>query len=262
MGLARAVARVAALAALLSACAHQRFTRAPSKAGLPGLHLAGDPPSPPQPGTFHRVRAGETLWRIARTYGVPVEVVQRENVLSSPQLTEGQSLFIPGAEAELTVPPPDAFQARLDARPPRRAGPTQIPRAGGARALDPAARGEPLGWPTPGVLISGFGTRARDEHDGIDLAAPEGTPVCAAEGGTVLFAGEQRGYGKLVLLAHKNDLVTVYAHNEENLVRKGQNVARGETIARVGHSGNATGPHLHFEVRVAARPHDPLDFLR
>ena len=261
MGLARALARLTALASLLCACAHQRVSREPGPTGLGELRLARvpPPPAPPQPGAVHLVRAGETLWSISRIYGVPVEVLLRENVLASPQLTEGQSLFIPGGRAG--APPAEAVEARFDSRP-HRAGPSQIPRAGGPRPLDPAARGEPLGWPTPGVLISGFGSRERDQHDGIDLAAPEGTPVRAAEGGTVLFAGEQRGYGNLVLLAHKNDLVTVYAHNEANLVRKGQNVARGETIARVGHSGNATGPHLHFEVRVAARPRDPLGFLR
>ena len=248
MGLARALARLTALAALLCGCAHQRVAPLAQAAT-------------PQPGVIHQVRAGQTLWRIARVYGVPVEVLQRENVLAGAQVSEGQPLFIPGATEELEVPAGDVEQARLAGKKPRRAGPTQIPRAG-SRPLDAAAQGAALSWPTPGVLISGFGTRERDAHEGIDLAAPEGTPVCAAEAGTVLFAGEQRGYGNLVLLAHKNDLVTVYAHNEENLVRKGQNVARGETIARVGHSGNATGPHLHFEVRVAARPHDPLGFLR
>lgn len=251
MGLARPLARLTAGAALLCACAHKPAARV---ADLGEVHLA-------QPGVVHHVHAGETLSRIARVYEVPVEVLQRENLLPDGSIGEGQLLFIPGATAELEVPRGDAEPARLSGKPPRRASPAQIPRAGG-RAMDPAAQGEALSWPTPGVLISGFGARERDAHDGIDLAAPEGTPVCAAEGGTVLFAGEQRGYGNLVLLAHKNDLVTVYAHNEENLVRKGQNVARGETIARVGHSGNATGPHLHFEVRVAARPHDPLGFLR
>jgi murein DD-endopeptidase MepM/ murein hydrolase activator NlpD len=78
----------------------------------------------------------------------------------------------------------------------------------------------------------------------------------------VLFAGEQRGYGNLVLLAHDGDLVTVYAHNSRNLVQQGERVARGAEIARVGHTGNATGPHLHFEVRLAAQPRDPLGFLR
>jgi murein DD-endopeptidase MepM/ murein hydrolase activator NlpD len=112
------------------------------------------------------------------------------------------------------------------------------------------------------VLISGFGTRERDHHDGIDLACPEGSPVKAAEDGIVLFAGEQKGYGNLILVAHDEDLVTVYAHNAENLVEKGDKVTRGEEIAKVGHSGNATGPHLHFEVRVGTRPRDPLGFLR
>src|SRR5439155_10667067 len=123
--------------------------------------------------------------------------------------------------------------------------PSSITRAG-ERSLDPAAHGEPLAWPAPGVLISGFGERERDRHDGIDLACPEGTPIRAAEDGIVLFSGEQRGYGNLVLIGHDRDVVTVYAHNERNLVSEGDKVSRGEQIARVGHTGNATGPHLHF----------------
>ena len=78
----------------------------------------------------------------------------------------------------------------------------------------------------------------------------------------VLFSGERGGYGKLILLAHDRDLVTVYAHNARNLVSQGEKVSRGEEIARVGRTGNATGPHLHFEVRIAAQPRDPLGFLR
>src|SRR5205807_10062013 len=171
----------------------------------------------------------------------------------------GTQLYVPGAKMELFVPPaPEAAaQARVEPRPARRVAPSSIPRAG-ARPLDPAARGEPLLWPASGVLISAFGTRERDHHDGIDLACPEGTTVRAAADGVVLFAGEQRGYGNLVLLAHDGDVVTVYAHNSENLVGKGERVTRGEEIARVGHSGNATGPHLHFEVRIGTHPRDPL----
>jgi murein DD-endopeptidase MepM/ murein hydrolase activator NlpD len=212
---------------------------------------------------MHHVQAGETLWRIARTYDVPLESLLRENVLSDPSLlAEGMLLFIPGAPRELEIPPAgEAAAARVEPRPARRPGPSAIPRAG-LHPLDPAARGEPLSWPAPGVLISGFGPRERDRHLGIDLACPEGTPVRAAEGGVVLFAGEQRGYGNLVLLAHDGDLVTVYAHNSRNLVQQGERVARGAEIARVGHTGNATGPHLHFEVRLAAQPRDPLGFLR
>lgn len=158
-------------------------------------------------------------------------------------------------------PPPDArSSAGIRAQPARKA-PTSIARAG-QKPLDPAVHGTPLAWPAKGVLISGFGERERDQHEGIDLAAPEGTLVRAASSGTVLFAGTQRGYGKLVLVRHAGDIVTVYAHNEENLVKAGAHVLRGEPIAKVGHTGNATGPHLHFEVRVASRPRDPLTFLR
>jgi murein DD-endopeptidase MepM/ murein hydrolase activator NlpD len=212
---------------------------------------------------MHHVQAGETLWRIARTYDVPLESLLHENVLSDPtQLTEGTLLFIPGATRELEIPPAgEVTAARVEQRPARRLGPSAIPRAG-LHPLDPAARGEPLSWPAPGVLISGFGPRERDRHLGIDLACPEGTPVRAAEDGVVLFAGEQRGYGNLILLAHEGDLVTVYAHNSRNLVEQGERVSRGAEIARVGHTGNATGPHLHFEVRLASQPRDPLGFLR
>jgi murein DD-endopeptidase MepM/ murein hydrolase activator NlpD len=228
-------------------------------------HRAARPPQAAtgQRGVLHPVKSGETLWRISRTYGVPLESLLRENALQDPsRLTEGTLLFVPGAAQVLAVGPAgEVPAARVEPRPPRRAGPAAIPRAG-LRPLDPAARGEPLAWPAPGVLISGFGARERDHHDGIDLAAPEGTPVRAAGDGLVLFAGEQRGYGNLVLLAHEGDLVTVYAHNAQNLVSAGARVERGAEIARIGHTGNATGPHLHFEVRVGARPCDPLGFLR
>jgi len=245
-----------------------------SQQGLPLLadepDFASDSPESPAQqavraagaGIRHPVQPGETLWRIARTYGVTVEELQRANGLSDPaQLEVGARLLVPGARRELVVPPPDAPQARMEQRPAHRSSPAQIPRAG-ANALDPASGGEPLAWPVRGVIISGFGTRDREHHDGLDLACPEGTPVFAAAEGEVLFSGEQRGYGNLVLIRHARGLVTVYAHNAENLVERGDHVLRGEPIARVGRSGNATGPHLHFEVRVGARPRNPLGFLR
>src|SRR5207245_8281566 len=170
----------------------------------------------------HRVEAGETLFRIARTYGVPVEAVQRENgLLDATRIEVGALLRIPEPQAPAARGQADAPQARLDPHPQRRASPAQIPRAG-ARALDAAAQGEPLLWPVRGVLISGFGDRDRERHDGVDLAAPEGTPVLAADHGQVLFAGEQRGYGNLILIGHERGLVTVYAHNSANLVAPGE----------------------------------------
>jgi murein DD-endopeptidase MepM/ murein hydrolase activator NlpD len=111
------------------------------------------------------------------------------------------------------------------------------------------------------VLYGRYGVRAGQRHDGIDIAAPEGAPVRAAADGTVIFAGDQPGYGALVIMKHANDLVTLYAHNSRVLVKDGQRVSRGDPIARVGQTGRTTGPHLHFEVRQGTRPRNPLLFL-
>jgi murein DD-endopeptidase MepM/ murein hydrolase activator NlpD len=119
----------------------------------------------------------------------------------------------------------------------------------------------PLSWPLRGVLYARFGRKGRSPHDGIDLAAPAGTPVRTAAEGAVLFAGPQQGYGLLVIVEHAHGLVTVYAHNRDLRVRTGQQIREGQVIATVGESGKTSGPHLHFEVRQDGAPVDPLDFL-
>jgi lipoprotein NlpD len=221
-------------AALLSACAHRT-----------GASAARPAPQAPQQGRFHTVAAGENLFRIGQRYGVAPVAIARENGLDDPtRLDAGRVLFIPGAARE---PPPAAAAGAAPVEPPAQASP-----AGHARLL----------WPVRGVIYSPFGPRGSEHHDGLDLAAPEGTPVLAAADGTAVFVGEQRGYGRIILLAHDGDLVTVYAHNRENLVAKGDRVVRGQQIATVGRTGNASGPHLHFEVRVRAKPRDPLALLR
>jgi murein DD-endopeptidase MepM/ murein hydrolase activator NlpD len=111
------------------------------------------------------------------------------------------------------------------------------------------------------VLYGRFGVRGGQRHDGIDIAAPEGTKVTAAADGTVLYVGEQTGYGAVAILRHEGGLVTLYAHNAAVLVREGARVRRGEAIAKVGQTGRTTGPHLHFEVREGTRPRNPLLFL-
>lgn len=97
-------------------------------------------------------------------------------------------------------------------------------------------------------------------HYGIDLAAPGGTPVRAVYPGKVDYAGWRSGYGLLVILDH-GDFRTVYAHNSENLVQKGEIVTSGQTIAKVGRTGNATGNHLHFELDIQGQKINPLPYL-
>ncbi len=116
-------------------------------------------------------------------------------------------------------------------------------------------------WPVDGVVVSLFGQRDGTRHDGVDIGAPEGTAIWAAAPGKVIFAGEQPGYGLIVILSHENELVTVYAHNAANLVEDGDVVKQGDPIAQVGTSGGQSSPVLHFEVRVDKAPVNPLSRL-
>lgn len=118
--------------------------------------------------------------------------------------------------------------------------------------------------PLRGAVTSRFGFRRhpifrlRQFHQGVDIAAPRGTPVVAASGGRVLFADWYGGYGKLVVLDHGQGLSSLYGHLSVILVRPGQTVARGQVIGRVGSTGYSTGPHLHYEIRQHGRPVDPF----
>jgi len=106
-------------------------------------------------------------------------------------------------------------------------------------------------WPVPASkrISSYFGPRHGRHHDGIDIAARRGTSIIAAASGKVKFVGRMRGYGNVVVINHKSNYHTVYAHNSKNIVRKGQSVSQGEVIAKVGSTGRSSGPHLHFEIR-------------
>jgi murein DD-endopeptidase MepM/ murein hydrolase activator NlpD len=118
------------------------------------------------------------------------------------------------------------------------------------------------GWPLDGPVSSRFGARAHDSwHTGVDITAPRGSAVLAAKDGEVTFAGRQGRYGQLVILNHGAGATSWYAHLDRILVVAGRRVRRGEKIGTVGVTGNATGAHLHFEIRREGRPVDPLPFL-
>jgi len=122
-------------------------------------------------------------------------------------------------------------------------------------------------WPVTGPINSTFGTRVHPVfktkivHTGLDIEAPHGTPVKAAARGELLFTGWLKGYGQVIILDHGGDMTTVYAHLSGIDVREGQVVEQGTPIGRVGNTGVATGPHLHFEVRINANAVDPLNYL-
>ena len=181
-----------------------------------------------------------------------MEVLGRANhIRDTSKIKVGTQLWIPGARRVLSIPttstPSDSSRFRSVNK---KNIPTVRPRKG------------ILIWPTKGTLTSGFGNRNGRRHEGIDIAAPKGTPIKAAAAGKVVFSGwGPTGYGKMVILEHKNNLTTVYAHNSKILVKKGDRVKQGQRISLMGSTGRSTGPHLHFEVRNGTEPKNPLKYL-
>jgi lipoprotein NlpD len=208
------------------------------------------PPLPPGKrgqGVYHIVRSGETMFRIGKAYDVPFEEIARLNGIKNPgQIRVGQTIFIPGATRQLPV---------------TTITPAETLRAASSSANIKAAADPSLLSPVSGTINSGFGPRGASFHDGVDIAAPEGTPIRAVEHGEVVYSDQLRGYGNIVIILHEGGLASVYAHNQANLVREGQQVARGEVIAKVGSTGRVTGPHLHFEIRRNNAAQDPLFYL-
>ncbi len=199
------------------------------------------------PGIYHLVRPGETLYRIGKAYDVAYTELARVNgIKDANQIRVGQRLLIPGATHALPV---------------ETITPTEPATVAPISPEGPMPEGETFLWPVNGTINSGFGARGSSFHDGIDIGAPEGTPIRAIEAGEVIYSDQLRGYGNMVIVRHAGGIVSVYAHNETNLVREGQTVARGEVVARVGSTGRVTGPHLHFEIRRNNAAEDPLRYL-
>jgi murein DD-endopeptidase MepM/ murein hydrolase activator NlpD len=123
----------------------------------------------------------------------------------------------------------------------------------------PPSTGGGMIWPIAGRVSQEYG---HNGHPGIDIFAPEGTPIWAAKGGVVISAGMNNGgYGNLVLIDNGGGIVTAYAHQSRILVSVGQSVSQGQTIGLEGSTGNSTGPHLHFEVRVNGSTVNPRNYL-
>ncbi len=189
-------------------------------------------------GTVRRVAQGDTIWNISRSYDVTVEAILGANQLENEnQLVVGELLILPGAKV--------APQAQIAS----------------------ASWRDTLTWPVTGAITSGYGWRIhpitgkRDFHEGLDIAAPLGTPVKAALPGKVTHVGWTGGYGRLVVVSHDNGIETRYGHLSEYAVEVGRRVSIGDTLGYAGQSGNATGPHCHFEIRIWDVPKNPIDYL-
>jgi len=265
---------------------------APAPIGTPAAHLAAIPAN----AYTHTIASGESLYTIARRYDVTTQAIVQANNLGSPdKIVVGQRVIIPGradllaskgpqavtqvasATPTLGAAPmplgsrPAAPQATLPTQPqlvtPAAAAPQAQPaviapvqQASVQPAAEPVMSGnDKFRWPASGRIITDF---AGSKGTGINIEVAEGSPVKAAENGTVIYVGSGvEGYGNLILLRHPNGFVSAYAHLKSMSVVKGATVNRGDGIGTAGMTGSVSKPQLHFELRKGATPVDPVPLL-
>ena len=248
----------------------------------------------------HVIESGESLYTIARRYDVTAQAIVQANGFSSPdKIYVGQKIIIPGrpdllaakgpattkiasiapVEAPVQAAQPHALVAPSKTAPSKTAAisdpklvdpetsttPVKPPAAAEpapqkVAAIEPVMSGaDKFRWPVSGKVITDFIT---SKGTGINIDAPEGSAVRAAENGQVIYVGSGvEGYGVLVLIRHANGYVSAYAHLKTTSVTKGDNVSRGDNIGAVGMTGSVSRPQLHFELRKGATPVDPIPLL-
>lgn len=215
----------------------------------------------------HTIEPGESLYAIARRYDVTTDAIVRANSMSAPdQIFVGQKIIIPGRadllaardnQSDTTTTGSIQQNAPETPAPAAEPAPTTIRTA----AVDPTAvtSAGNFRWPVQGRVIVDFAT-SRDT--GINIEAPEGAAVRAAENGTVIYVGNDvPGYGNLVLVRHSNGYVSAYAHLKDITVAKDEVLERGDALGTIGMTGSVNRPQLHFELRQGASPVDPMPML-
>ena len=209
------------MVAMLTGCATTPYTPPPVMP-LPKAH-----------GAYHMVKAGETLWSISKMYNVDLgDLIRVNNLQDSGSIAKGQSLLIPGAtrtrEASKYAYAKDSFA-----------------------------------WPVRGYAASSYGESVGNvRNKGIDIKSAEGSFVKASRAGRVVYCDSHlKGFGKTVILDHGDGYQTVYSYNSDILVNVGNTVRQSDTIARVGRTGRAKEPMLHFEIRKNGEPQNPVYYL-
>ena len=188
----------------------------------------------------YQVKKGDTLYSISKAHGITVDELKTRNNLTSNSIYTGQTLYIVGSPGS-GAPTPSVTLSDLEG--------TELIR-------------DDLFTPVQGRVTSEFGLRRGRPHKGIDIAAKPGTPIYAVLDGVVVFSGVQSGYGNVIVIEHPDFVMTVYAHNERNLVSLGDEVKKGQQIAELGNTGKSTGPHLHFEYRIKGQAINPRKVLK
>jgi murein DD-endopeptidase MepM/ murein hydrolase activator NlpD len=254
---------------------------APAPAAAPNLAVV------PGDAYVHVIESGESLYTIARRYNVTAQAIVQANGMGSPdKIFVGQKIIIPGLKAKpaqaqtqvasiapveaapkpsknamaLASPAPEKTAAIKDPAllDPEKSTTQPVPTK--APVIEPVMSGaDKFRWPISGKVITDF---IASKGTGINIEAPEGASVRAAENGQVIYVGSGvEGYGNLILIRHANGYVSAYAHLKSVGVSKGDNVTRGDSIGQAGMTGSVNRPQLHFELRKGATPVDPIPLL-
>jgi lipoprotein NlpD len=257
--LARLALMLVSSTVLLSACTTPRTKPATviDRSRSDSSASAASSASIPTPPGYYRVKRGDTVLRIALDQGQSYRDIVRWNNLADPNQIEVDQLLLVRPPANAMTVKPLASTAPTPA-PQKMAEPAAEPKIEAVKP-DAPPPGIRLSWPAKGKVVEDF---VDGKNKGIDIAGKLGDPIQAASDGRVVYAGNSlRGYGNLVIVKHDNTYLTAYAHNRNLLVKEGDAVRKGQTIAEMGDT-DANSVRLHFELRVNGKPVDPLPFLQ
>ena len=207
----------------------------------------------PSTGVTHKIAKGETLGAISSKYDVEADDILKANgLLANAQISSGQELFIPGGKKYYVAPPASVKPATI----------AYNPIAVIKDLISPDEKTAPTNkmfWPAKGIITQYFTWK----HHGLDIANKQGTPIYAADAGTVIYsAWSTAGYGNMIEIDHGGGKHTRYGHFYQLFVKKGDVVKRGQIIGAMGTTGRSTGPHLHLEVRIDNKTHNPLGYIK
>lgn len=221
---------------------------------------------------YHIVSRGDTLYSISKRYGVDVNTLAANNGIYPPYtLIIGQRIAINGRNYSSSYTQAQKPTVSSSYSTPQKQVSAQtvntaqtVQKTSSTTSQVSKYRKTKFAWPVRGEIVSKYGTIGKGRaNDGINIKAPRGTTVKAADAGTVAYAGnELKGFGNLILIKHSDGWITAYAHNDKLLVKKGQKVIKGEKIATVGTTGGVNTPQLHFEIRAGKNPVNPVSYLQ
>ncbi|HPS85419.1 MAG TPA: M23 family metallopeptidase [Spirochaetota bacterium] len=217
---------------------------------------------PSKKGIFYKIRKGDTLTKISQKFKTEIDVIAEHNNIDGRKIIAGRKIFLPEA-----VEPVREVPAKIKKYERAEKNTEQV--AVNDKTKEKSSSGKVvLAWPLRGPVTSGFGIRThpfsgdKKFHCGLDIGAEEGTVVKSAGDGTVIFSGWKDAYGNMIVISHKNNYLTIYAHNSKNLVDVNEKIKKGQKIGLSGKTGAVTGAHLHFEIRKGIVPLNPLRILK